>query len=142
MKIDTKRDTVLVRGELRETLSSQEARFSELQSAWSNGKITYAQLVKANEYKFSLNQLLFWDNCNFWDKIKVLFGRKEFPEQDVKYCRSVDPLYRDSILSKIIKYSSENGVMFSLKQMKSFDPQRDENYKENFEKFVKENNKK
>ena len=37
MKIDTIADTVLVRGKSRETLAHQDARFRELQNAWSCG---------------------------------------------------------------------------------------------------------
>lgn len=121
--------------------NKDDQRFHELREAWSRGQITWQQFEKAEEYKFSLNQLLFWESCSFWDKFRVVFGRKEYPEQDIYDTRSVDPLHRDSILSKIIEYGSKNGVMFSLKQMKSFDPLHDRNYKENWEEFVKNNSK-
>jgi hypothetical protein len=119
--------------------NKNEQRYRELQSAWSRGQITWQQFEKAEEYKFSLNQLLFWESCSFWDKVRVVFGRKEYPEQDIYDSRSVDFQERENILSKIIRYTSENGIMISLDQMKSFDPLHDRNYKENWEEFVREN---
>jgi len=119
-----------------------DARFRELLSAWSEKKITYKQFSKAEEYKFSLNQLLFWESCGFWDKVKVVLGKKAYPEKDIKVVRSVDPLFRDNVLSKVFEYHSKNGVMFSLKQMESFDPMYDENWENNWEEFVKDNSMK
>jgi len=84
---------------------------------------------------------LFWDSCSFWDKVMVVLGRKEYPEQDIYDTSDVDMWGRENVLSKVIGYSYENGVMFSLKQMKSFDPLHDRNYKENWEEFVKNNSK-
>jgi len=71
--------------------NKNEQRYRELQSAWSRGQITWQQFEKAEEYKFSLNQLLFWESCSFWDKVKVVLGRKEYPDQDIYDTRSVDP---------------------------------------------------
>jgi len=137
--IDKEREYILVRGELKETLYSQEARYKELHNAWSNSEITWQQFMKAEKYKFSLNQLLFWESCNFWNKIKIMFGRKEYPDQDIYDPRSVDFQERNNIISKIIKYGYDNNIQFSFKQMKSFDPIHDRNYKENWEEFVREN---
>ena len=122
-------------------IGKDDARFRELREAWSHGDISWQQFEKAEEYKFSLNQLLFWESCSFLDKVRVVFGRKEYPDQDIYDTRSVDLWDRDNILSKVIGYTYENGVMFSLEQMKSFDPKHDRNYKENWEGFVKSNSK-
>jgi len=116
-----------------------DARYRELQNAWSDDKITWKQFQKAEEYKFSLNQLLFWDSCSFWDKVMVVFGRKEYPDQDIYDTRSVYFQEREKIISKVIKYGYDNNIQFSFKQMKSFDPLHDRNYKENWKEFVKQN---
>lgn len=142
MKIDTTKNTVIVRGELRETLTQQDARFNELHEAWSRGDITSEQFAKANKYKFSLNQLLFYENCSFWDKLKITFGKKELPKQEIKYCESMDILYTDRFLEKIMKYGYDNDIIFSFKQLQSFDPRYDKNYAQNFEDFVRESNTK
>ena len=69
-----------------------------------------------------------------------MLGKIEFPEQNIKSCRSVDPIYRDNILNKVVKYALENEISISLDQMESFDPQYDENYAQNFEDFVRAQN--
>jgi len=56
-----------------DVLGEQE-RFSKIVDAWVNGKITWKQVTKAEEYKFSLDQLLYWDSLNFWGKVKLVLG--------------------------------------------------------------------
>ena len=49
-------------------------RFGKLVQAYSDGIITYKQLSKAEDYKFNLDQLLYWESLNFWGKVKLVFG--------------------------------------------------------------------
>jgi len=51
-----------------------QKRFNEITDAWIVGKITWKQLAKAEEYKFSLEELLYWESLNFWGKIKLILG--------------------------------------------------------------------
>jgi hypothetical protein len=51
-----------------------QKRFNEITDAWIAGKITWKQLVKAEEYNFSLEELLYWESFNFWGKVKLILG--------------------------------------------------------------------
>jgi hypothetical protein len=50
----------------------------------------------------------------------------------------INPLYRDKVLGNIIDWTTQHGIQLSLQQMISFDPQKDDNYEENWSRFVKE----
>lgn len=50
-----------------------------------------------------------------------------------------NPIERDAILNKVINWGIDNNCLIPYNKLKSFDSMYDENYKENFENFVKEN---
>ena len=45
-----------------------------LMEDWSNRKITFDQLKRADEYEWNSEEILWWDSLSWWEKVKELIS--------------------------------------------------------------------
>jgi hypothetical protein len=50
----------------------RDKRLKSLMKDWSSRKITFNQLKRADEYGWTSEKILWWDNLSWWEKVKEL----------------------------------------------------------------------